>query len=160
MFGISGFELFIILLFGFLIFGPEKLPDIANTVGRAIGRFRSAQEEMNEVIKPTDIYDPNDKEAPFKDPTIALDKLAKHQEEKRAKEDAAKGKDVSGAKAAAAADTAKPAESAESASASDAPAAERPRESFSERKARYERERAARKAAEAEAGAESEGGDR
>ena len=29
MFGIGGFELFLILLFGFLIFGPDKLPAMA-----------------------------------------------------------------------------------------------------------------------------------
>lgn len=50
MFGIGGFELFIILLFGFLIFGPDKLPEIARTVGAAIGKFKKAQDEMNQVI--------------------------------------------------------------------------------------------------------------
>ena len=35
MFGIGGFELFLILLFGFLIFGPDKLPAIAKTLGKA-----------------------------------------------------------------------------------------------------------------------------
>ena len=83
MFGIGGFELFIILVFAFLIFGPDKLPEVAKTVGKAIARFRSAQEEMNSVIKSTDIFDPNDPEQPFKDPVEALDKLAKHQEEKQ-----------------------------------------------------------------------------
>ena len=34
MFGIGGFELFLILLFGFLIFGPDKLPAMAKTLGR------------------------------------------------------------------------------------------------------------------------------
>ena len=87
MFGIGGFELFIILVFGFIIFGPEKLPEIARTVGKAIARFRQAQDEMNDVIKATDLYDPNSDE-PFKDPMEALDKLAKHQEEKRAEKKA------------------------------------------------------------------------
>ena len=31
MFGIGGFELFLILLFGFLVFGPDKLPALAKT---------------------------------------------------------------------------------------------------------------------------------
>ena len=34
VFGIGGTELFLILLFGFLIFGPDKLPAIAKTVGK------------------------------------------------------------------------------------------------------------------------------
>ena len=51
MFGIGGFELFLILLFGFLIFGPDKLPAMAKTLGKAIAKFRSAQDEMNKVIK-------------------------------------------------------------------------------------------------------------
>ena len=44
MFGIGGFELFLILLFGFLIFGPDKLPAMAKTLGKAIAKFRNAQE--------------------------------------------------------------------------------------------------------------------
>lgn len=72
MFGIGGFELFLILLFGFLIFGPDKLPAMAKTLGKAIGKFRSAQEEMNRVIK-TEVYDPSSDE-PFKNPLEALSK--------------------------------------------------------------------------------------
>lgn len=58
MFGIGGFELFIILLFGFLIFGPDKLPEIARTVGAAIGKFKKAQDEMNQVIN-GEVLNPN-----------------------------------------------------------------------------------------------------
>ena len=57
MFGLSGFELAIILVFGFLIFGPDKLPEIARTIGRVMKQFRSAQEQMNKVIK-AEVYDP------------------------------------------------------------------------------------------------------
>ena len=144
MFGIGGFELFIILVFAFLIFGPDKLPEVAKTVGKAIARFRSAQEEMNSVIKSTDIFDPNDPEQPFKDPVEALDKLAKHQEEKQ------------NAKKTGSASSAKPSSTSDAKPASSADEAPAKQESFTERKARYERERAARKAAEAKAAEEAE----
>ena len=81
MFGLSGFELFLILLFGFLIVGPDKLPAIAQTVGRAIAKFRSAQEEMNKVVK-TEIYDPMSKD-PVKNPLDAIDKENKEKVEKK-----------------------------------------------------------------------------
>ena len=79
MFGLSGFELFLILLFGFLIVGPDKLPAIAQTIGRAIAKFRSAQEEMNKVVK-TEIYDPMSKD-PVKNPLDAIDKENKEKVE-------------------------------------------------------------------------------
>ncbi len=74
MFGIGGFELFLILLFGFLIFGPEKLPEIAKTVGKAIAKFRNAQDEMNSVLK-GEVFDPNSDE-PFKNPLDMIDNAA------------------------------------------------------------------------------------
>lgn len=81
MFGIGGFELFLILLFGFLIFGPDKLPQIAKTIGMAVQKFRSAQDEMNKVVK-TEIYDPlSDK--PVKNPLDAIDKDNKQKVEKK-----------------------------------------------------------------------------
>jgi TatA/E family protein of Tat protein translocase len=49
--GIGGNELVIILIFAFLIFGPDKLPQIARTLGRAIARFRDAQNEVTQVIR-------------------------------------------------------------------------------------------------------------
>jgi len=74
LFGIGGFELFLILLFGFLIFGPDKLPAIAKTVAQTISKFRNAQDEMNRVLK-TEVYDPNSDE-PFKNPLDVLAKVA------------------------------------------------------------------------------------
>lgn len=58
MFGIGGFELFIILLFAFLIFGPDKLPQIAKTLGAALNKFKKAQEEMKAVIN-DEVLDPD-----------------------------------------------------------------------------------------------------
>ena len=55
--GIGGGELVIILIFGFLIFGPDKLPSMGRTIGRALRQFRQAQDQMNKMVK-TEIYDP------------------------------------------------------------------------------------------------------
>jgi len=75
VFGIGGFELFLILLFGFLIFGPDKLPAMAKTLGKAIAKFRSAQEEMSGVLKGEMVFD-KDADEPFKNPLDALDDVA------------------------------------------------------------------------------------
>ena len=73
MFGIGANELFIILLFGFLIFGPDKMPAMAKTIGKAIAKFRSAQAEMSNVLK-NEVYNP-DSEDPFANPLDALSKM-------------------------------------------------------------------------------------
>ena len=134
LFGIGGFELFIILIFGFLIFGPDKLPEIAKTVGKGIARFREAQQEMNEVIGSEKIIDLNNPDEPFKNPVEALDRIAQRQEEKKSGSSSVKS-DMT----------------AKGASPAQVDDSEPKQESFTERKARYERERAARKAAEAQA---------
>ena len=153
MFGIGGFELFIILIFGFLIFGPDKLPEIARTVGKGIARFREAQQDMNDALGNDKIFDPDNPDEPFKDPIEALDKLAQRQEEKRK---AKEGESGSAKGAAAKAETASASGDAEAGGDKPDTAADAARpESFTERKARYERERAARKAAEAQAAAEA-----
>lgn len=57
MFGIGGTELFIIALFAFIIFGPDKVPELARTLGKAMRVFKSAQEDMEKVIK-AEVYSP------------------------------------------------------------------------------------------------------
>ena len=51
MFGIGGTELAIIAVFAFIIFGPDKVPELARTVGKFWRMFKSAQEDMERVIK-------------------------------------------------------------------------------------------------------------
>jgi len=67
VFGIGGTELVLILLFAFIIFGPDKLPGMGRTIGRALRQFRNAQDEMNKVIK-TEVYDPLNDTDPLKNP--------------------------------------------------------------------------------------------
>ncbi len=57
MFGIGGTELAIILIFGFLIFGPDRLPAMGRTIGRALRQFRQAQDQMNKMVQ-TEIVNP------------------------------------------------------------------------------------------------------
>lgn len=57
MLGIGSTEFILILFFGFLIFGPEKLPEMGRTVGRAIRQFRQASDEVNTKFK-EEVYDP------------------------------------------------------------------------------------------------------
>lgn len=57
MFGIGEGELVLIVLFAFLIFGPDKLPGMGRTLGRALRQFKSAQEGFTEVVQ-TNIVDP------------------------------------------------------------------------------------------------------
>lgn len=57
VFGIGEGELAIIVVFGFLLFGPDKLPQMGRTIGRAIRQFRETQEKMTAVVQ-TEIIDP------------------------------------------------------------------------------------------------------
>lgn len=57
MFGIGDQELFLIILFAFLLFGPDKLPGMGRTIGRALRQFRTAQEGVTKVVQ-SEIIDP------------------------------------------------------------------------------------------------------
>jgi len=67
VFGIRRTELVLILIFAFIIFGPDKLPAIGRTIGRVMRQFKNAQDEMNKVVK-TEIYDPLNDNEPLKNP--------------------------------------------------------------------------------------------
>jgi sec-independent protein translocase protein TatB len=51
LFGISGTELFFIAAFALLIFGPDKLPQFARTIGRFMKEFERVRDEAETVIK-------------------------------------------------------------------------------------------------------------
>lgn len=127
MFGIGGVELLLILLFGFLVFGPDKLPEMAKTLGKAIAKFRQAQDDMKSTLSGQSFVDKESGE--LKNPLDVLENAANDVQKKTSaaqkKVDAGVDKVVE-----------KTAEKTES---------------FAERKARYDRERAARKAEEAAA---------
>lgn len=145
MFGIGGFELFLILLFGFLVFGPDKLPALAKTVGQAIAKFRDAQAEMTEQLKLDELLKGADAKGARKAPAAKATGAGA----------AGGGASVAKAGAEGAQGAAAAASPAGAAGAPGASSAEGERLSFSERKARYEAERAAQAAAKQDV----EGGD-
>ena len=61
MFGIGETEFIIIVVFAFLLFGPDKLPGMGRTLGRVLRQFRNASEGFNEVVQ-TNIMDPASEE--------------------------------------------------------------------------------------------------
>ncbi|MFA6955583.1 MAG: Sec-independent protein translocase protein TatB [Thermoanaerobaculia bacterium] len=52
MFGSLGFpELMLIFLVALIVFGPRKLPDIGRTIGKALGEFRRATNDLKSTLE-------------------------------------------------------------------------------------------------------------
>ena len=66
--GIGGIEIFIILVVALVIFGPQKLPEMGRSLGKAIREFKSAGTELqDELTKAADEID-KDTEPKIKPP--------------------------------------------------------------------------------------------
>ncbi|MDO9556460.1 MAG: twin-arginine translocase TatA/TatE family subunit [Coriobacteriia bacterium] len=66
MFGIGGTELVIVAVVALLLFGPDKLPQIARTVGRFMRDFKRYQDMMESTIRAEMYASQDDKPDPFK----------------------------------------------------------------------------------------------
>ena len=54
---LAGPDLLVILVIALIVFGPKKLPDLAKTIGRALGEFKKTTEEMKESIGIKDLQE-------------------------------------------------------------------------------------------------------
>ncbi len=50
MFGIGGTELIVILVVALLVLGPKKLPELAKTLGKAMGEFRRFSTDFQRTL--------------------------------------------------------------------------------------------------------------
>ncbi len=53
MFGISMPEMLLILAIALIVIGPKKLPDLARSLGRALGEFKKATGELKRSLDDT-----------------------------------------------------------------------------------------------------------
>jgi TatA/E family protein of Tat protein translocase len=51
MFGLGAPELLLIMIVALIVFGPRKLPEIGRTLGKALGEFRKATDDLKNTIE-------------------------------------------------------------------------------------------------------------
>jgi TatA/E family protein of Tat protein translocase len=51
MFGIGGPELLLILAVALIVLGPKKLPELARALGKGLGEFRRATDELKDEFR-------------------------------------------------------------------------------------------------------------
>ncbi len=51
MFGLGLPEILVIFVIALIVFGPQKLPDLGRSIGRAMAEFKKASDEFQETVK-------------------------------------------------------------------------------------------------------------
>ena len=73
--GIGPMEIFVVLIIALVIFGPQKLPEMGRSLGKAIREFKSVGSEIqDEITKVTDEID-IDPEKTIKPPKDEIDDI-------------------------------------------------------------------------------------
>ena len=77
MFDLGGGELLLILVDVLILFGPKKLPELAQGLGKGLRQFRKAQQDFSDQIN-TAFYEDQRKENTRKAPAAAQHTIARN----------------------------------------------------------------------------------
>jgi Tat protein translocase TatB subunit len=86
MFGIGIPELVIILIVALLVVGPAKLPDLARSMGKALGEFRRLADDVKETIEQEMAQEPEKEELTQKEGQKEEQKRESQEEQQKAEE--------------------------------------------------------------------------
>lgn len=64
MFGIGTGELVVILIVALIIIGPQKLPEIAKTIGKAVGEVKRATRDIQDELRLDDLLKDDEDRTP------------------------------------------------------------------------------------------------
>ncbi len=64
MFGIGMTELLVIMAVALVVFGPKRLPELARSMGKALGEFRQASTDLRQTLSETPPPVPGPAESP------------------------------------------------------------------------------------------------
>ena len=93
MLGIGMQEIIVILVVALIIIGPKKLPDLAKALGRAIGEFRRAADDLKDNLDINGVREEKDKlMRELNQTTFARDSKAKEDKGPQKTEEAEKEK--------------------------------------------------------------------
>ena len=68
MFGVSGQELFIIVILALVILGPKKLPEVARTIGRGYKDLKKAVDGIKGTVNVNEVFSEMMKDEPESTP--------------------------------------------------------------------------------------------
>lgn len=75
MFSLGGGEIFLIAAVALLLFGPEKIPQFARTIGKFMREFNKYRDIMESTVRAEIYKDKWNKDAETKDPKADLNKI-------------------------------------------------------------------------------------
>ncbi|TKJ31176.1 MAG: twin-arginine translocase TatA/TatE family subunit [Chloroflexi bacterium B3_Chlor] len=84
--GVGPAELLLILIIALLIFGPTKLPEIAKDLGKSIGKWRQALDEIQSItdVSASELLSPRSEEAELQ---ASVQKVIKRKNQKEVPSD-------------------------------------------------------------------------